>query len=132
MSIVRAFLRRWLGVHEPALREGQDVSRGLLSVNRQLTQLRGLLHQQADFTVEALRRAGWQDDQDVAQQEALERALAAVRTRRRRPRWPLDRRGRVRAAVLDSLSRMARRARAWRASNGGGVQGRDRCPGIVT
>ena len=79
MSIVRAFLRRWLGVHEPALREGQDVSRGLLNVNRQLTQLRGLLHQQADFTVEALRRAGWQDDQDVAQQEALERALAAVR-----------------------------------------------------
>ena len=39
----------------------------------------GLLHQQADLTTEALHRAGWQDG-DVARQEALDRALAAVRT----------------------------------------------------
>ena len=79
MSTLRAFLRRWLGVNEPAPSDGQDVSRGLMRVNRQLTQLQGLLHQQADLTTEALHRAGWQDG-DVARQEALERALAAVRT----------------------------------------------------
>jgi hypothetical protein len=78
MSSVREFLRRWLGMSEPPVRDGHDVSRSLQSVNRQLTQLRGLLHQQADLTVEALHRAGWQDDEDVAQQEALGRALAAV------------------------------------------------------
>jgi hypothetical protein len=79
MSTVRAFLRRWLGVNEPAPSGGHDVSRGLVRVNPQLTQLQGLLHQQADLTTEALHRAGWQDG-DVARQEALERALAAVRT----------------------------------------------------
>jgi len=76
---VRDVLRRWLGVAEPAAPEAQDTSRSLHAINRQLAEFRGLIHQQSDFTVEALRRAGWQGAEDVAQQEALRRALAAVR-----------------------------------------------------
>jgi len=76
---VRDVLRRWLGVAEPAAPEAQDTSRSLHAINRQLAEFRGLIHQQSDFTVEALRRAGWQGEEDVAQQEALRRALAAVR-----------------------------------------------------
>ena len=80
MSSVRELFRRWLGVPDAAPAVDPDVSRGLLGVNRQLAELRGLIHQQADFTLDALHRAGWQGDEDVAQQEALNRALAAVRS----------------------------------------------------
>jgi len=76
---VRDLLRRWLGVPEPVAPDAQDTSRSLHAINRQLAEFRGLIHQQADITVEALRRAGWQGEDDVAQQEALHRALAAVR-----------------------------------------------------
>jgi len=79
MSQVRQFLRRWLGVQDPVVPEAQDTSRSLQAINGQLNELRGLIHQQADFTVEALRRAGWQSEDEAAQQEALHRALAAVR-----------------------------------------------------
>jgi len=80
MSGVRELFRRWLRVPDAAPAANPDVSRGLLGVNRQLAELRGLIHQQADFTLDALHRAGWQDDEDVAQQEALNRALSAVRS----------------------------------------------------
>jgi len=56
-----------------------DLERGLHAVNRQLGELRGVLHQQAALTTEALHRAGWQSDEEAAQQEALQRALRAVR-----------------------------------------------------
>jgi hypothetical protein len=79
MSRARDLIRRWLGVTDPVPpAPPQDLSRSLDRVTRQLAELRGLIHQQADFTLEALHRAGWQDDQDVAQQEALHRALAAT------------------------------------------------------
>jgi hypothetical protein len=42
-------------------------------------ELRGLVHQQGAFTMDALRRAGWQSDEEAAQQAALERALRATR-----------------------------------------------------
>ena len=80
MSGVRELFRRWLRVPDAAPGGDPDVSRNLLGVNRQLAELRGLIHQQADFTLDALHRAGWQGDDDVAQQEALNRALAAVRS----------------------------------------------------
>ena len=54
--------------------------KSLASLQRQTAELRGLLHQQADFTVEALRRAGWQSDEDAAKQAALQRALGVVKT----------------------------------------------------
>ena len=92
MSAIRDFLRRWLGVSDPpdggravplpadeqSVPRGQDVSRALLTINRQIAELRGLVHQQTDFTLDALQRAGWQGEQDVAQQEALNRALTSV------------------------------------------------------
>jgi len=56
-----------------------DLERSLHAVNRQLGELRGVLHQQAAFTTEALHRAGWQSDEEAAQQAALQRALRAVR-----------------------------------------------------
>jgi hypothetical protein len=85
---VRDFLRHWLGVKDvpdPAPGSGTgpglaDVERGLHAVNRQLGELRGVLHQQGALTTEALHRAGWQSDEELAQQEALQRALRAVRS----------------------------------------------------
>jgi hypothetical protein len=47
----------------------------LAALNRQMAELRGLLHQQADFTVEALQRAGWESESAASQQRALSRAL---------------------------------------------------------
>jgi hypothetical protein len=91
MSSLRELVRRWLGITVPLRHDSimsgrsdrapadHDVSRSLLTINRQLAELRALIHQQADFTLDALHRAGWQDDADVAQQEALNRALAVVR-----------------------------------------------------
>jgi hypothetical protein len=89
MSGLRDALRRWLGVHNqegvrPLDTTGlkgsdPDLSRSLHAVSRQLSELRGLVHQQSDFTIEALHRAGWQGDEDVAQQDALQKALATVR-----------------------------------------------------
>jgi len=79
----RDMLRRWLGVTDPVApapaAPSQELSRSVHAVSRQLGELRGLIHQQTDFTLEALHRAGWQDEEDVAQQEALQRALSVVR-----------------------------------------------------
>jgi hypothetical protein len=77
MSRLRESFRRWLGVQDPVT-AAADLPRRLDAVNRQLSELRGLVHQQTDFTLEALRRAGWQEGEDLAQQEALARALEAV------------------------------------------------------
>jgi hypothetical protein len=52
----------------------------LTALNRQMAELRGLLHQQADLTVEALRRAGWESDAGASQQRALQRALRVGET----------------------------------------------------
>jgi len=68
---VRQFLRRWLGVDSPA-RDARDLV-------RQLGELRGLVHQQTALVEEALHRAGWQSDDEAAQQAALHRALRATR-----------------------------------------------------
>jgi hypothetical protein len=80
MSRARNFLRRWLGVPEPVVppAASPDLARGLHAISRQLGELRGLVHQQSGFTIDALHRAGWQDDEDKAQQEALQRALAVI------------------------------------------------------
>jgi hypothetical protein len=79
MSRTREFLRQWLGVTDPVPPGTEATSRSLHAISRQLGELRGLIHQQADFTLESLRRAGWQSEEDVAQQDALGRALAAIR-----------------------------------------------------
>jgi hypothetical protein len=89
---VRDRVRRWLGVDDIRAamtssakarkqREDDDAVRQqrlLTGLNRQLSELRGLVTQQSDFTVEALRRAGWQDEDDAAAQEALAQALKAI------------------------------------------------------
>ena len=58
-----------------------DLTRALHGVRRQLLELTGLVHQQSDFTVEALHRAGWQSDADASQQAALHKALRLVETK---------------------------------------------------
>ena len=55
-----------------------DLKRSVNALARQVGQLRGLVHQQADMLTEALQRAGWQSDEEVAQQRALQRALRAL------------------------------------------------------
>jgi hypothetical protein len=55
-----------------------DLKRSVNSLARQVGQLRGLVHQQAEMLTEALQRAGWQSDEEVAQQRSLQRALRAL------------------------------------------------------
>jgi hypothetical protein len=76
---VRERLRQWLGVPEPPVGSGTNVGRALDSMSRQLGELRALMHHQAEYTVEALRRAGWQTDEERSQHEALQRALGVIR-----------------------------------------------------
>jgi hypothetical protein len=56
----------------------EDLKRSVNTLARQVGQLRGLVHQQADMLTEALQRAGWQSDEEVTQQRALQRALRAL------------------------------------------------------
>ena len=56
----------------------EDLKRSVNTLARQVGQLRGLVHQQADMLTEALQRAGWQSGEEVAQQRALQRALRAL------------------------------------------------------
>jgi hypothetical protein len=79
---IRNRVRDWLGVRDAVIKgAGKDeraLAAELHTVNRQLAELRGLLHYQADNTMEALQRAGWQAGEDVAQHEALQRALRVI------------------------------------------------------
>ncbi len=47
---------------------------------RELKELSGLLHHQADLTTEALSRAGWIDPEQAAEERALHKVLGAVAT----------------------------------------------------
>jgi hypothetical protein len=55
-----------------------DLRRSVNTLARQVGLLRGLVHQQGDMLTEALQRAGWQSDEEVAQQRSLHRALRAL------------------------------------------------------
>jgi hypothetical protein len=61
-------------------KQAADLARSLHGLRRQLLALTGLVEQQSDFTVEALKRAGWQSDAEAAQQAALHKALQLVDT----------------------------------------------------
>lgn len=82
---VRGAIRRWLGVDDLPERAARDAARetrdmrAVRDLLRQVDELRGLVHQQSAFVEEALHRAGWQSDQEAAQQGALHRALRAAR-----------------------------------------------------
>ena len=56
----------------------EDLKRSVHALARQVGQLRGLVYQQSDMLTEALQRAGWQSDEDAAQQRSLQRALRAI------------------------------------------------------
>lgn len=75
--MIREFLRRWFE-DEPRRRDAARALRSFEALNRQISELRGLLYQQADFTVEALRRAGWQSDEEALEQTKLHQALRAI------------------------------------------------------
>ena len=77
---LRDRLRAWLGVPEAAAPGDEgDVARALHGLSRQIGELRGVMYHQTDYTVEALRRAGWQSDEEISQHEAMQRALRAIR-----------------------------------------------------
>ncbi len=95
MSRVRALFRRLLQPGRGADRQANpgaaakgegtagaprdDTSRALRALTRQVNELQALIHQQGAFTTEALRRSGWQSDEEAAQQVALQRTLRAIR-----------------------------------------------------
>jgi hypothetical protein len=64
----------------PSLSDGanDDLKRSVNALARQVGQLRGVVYQQADMLTEALQRAGWQSDEEAAQQRNLQRALRAI------------------------------------------------------
>ena len=75
MNQLRRLLRGWLDVDEQN-RGVRKTARSLASLTEQLATLQGLIHHQTDVTLAALRHAGWQSDDDVAQTQAIQRALA--------------------------------------------------------
>ena len=74
MSPVRRLLRRWLDVDEQK-HDLRKTARAVSALADQLTTLQGLVHHQTDVTLEALRTAGWQSEDDVARTAAIRRAL---------------------------------------------------------
>jgi len=74
MSAVRRLLRRWLDVDEQR-HDLRKAARTLSALTDELTTLQGLVHHQTDVTLEALRTAGWQSEDEVAQTQAIQRAL---------------------------------------------------------
>ena len=56
-----------------------ELSPQIAGLQRQMGELRGLIHQQSDLTSEALRKAGWQSDDDTTQQALLQRVLKSAR-----------------------------------------------------
>jgi hypothetical protein len=77
---LRDRLRGWLGVPDDPKKDDGELARTLRSLSRQIGELRGVMYHQTDYTVEALRRAGWQTEHEVSQHEALQRALRVVRS----------------------------------------------------
>ena len=77
MKQVRQALRRWLHLDE-LRRDTTTAAQTLESLNRQMVELRALVHQQGELTMEALHRAGWQDDEEKLQQKSLQRAAKAI------------------------------------------------------
>lgn len=57
-----------------------ETRRRLDQVARQVGMLQGLVQQQSDLTIDALRRAGWQSDEEADQQVALQRTLRVIQT----------------------------------------------------
>jgi len=74
MSAVRRLLRRWLDIDEQR-HDLRKAARTLSALTDELTTLQGLVHHQTDVTLEALRTAGWQSEDEVAQTQAIQRAL---------------------------------------------------------
>src|SRR3954465_3740313 len=74
MSAVRRLLRRWLEIDEQR-HDLRKAARTLSALTDELTTLQGLVHHQTDVTLEALRTAGWQSEDEGAQTQAIQRAL---------------------------------------------------------
>lgn len=79
---LRDLLREWLGVDagvdQSRRRESRRTARALAGLQRQVEELRGLVHHQSELTVEALHRAGWQSDEEFEEHAGLQRALRAI------------------------------------------------------
>jgi len=78
MNPLQRLVRRWLDVDEHR-HDVRKTARTLSVVTGELTMLQGLIHHQTDVTLEALRRAAWQSDAEMAQTQAVHRALPIAR-----------------------------------------------------
>ena len=78
MNPLQRLLRGWLDVDEQK-HDGRKTARNLAALTDQLATLQGLIHHQTDVTLTALRHAGWQSEDDVAQTQAIQRALTIAR-----------------------------------------------------
>lgn len=57
-----------------------DITKRLDALTRHVAALQELTQRQAELTAEALRRAGWQSDEEANQEAALQRVLKVTRT----------------------------------------------------
>ena len=78
MNPLQRLMRRWLDVDEQR-HDVRKTARTLSVMTDELTMLQGLIHHQTDVTLAALRTAGWQSDEEVAQTQAVQRALRIAR-----------------------------------------------------
>jgi hypothetical protein len=63
-------------------RQASDrVARDVRRLGRQISLLNGIVHQQADATVELLRRTGWQTSEEALEQRYLRQALQTLESR---------------------------------------------------
>ena len=78
MNPLQRLVRRWLMSTSSATTSARR-ARTLSVMTDELTKLQGLNHDQTDVTLEALRKAGWQSDEEVAQTQTVQRALRIAR-----------------------------------------------------
>ena len=74
MNPLQRLVRRWLDVDEQR-HDVRKTARTLSVMTDELTMLQGLIHHQTDVTLEALRKAGWQSEEEIAQTQAVQRSL---------------------------------------------------------
>ena len=78
MNPLQRLIRRWLDVDEQR-HDVRKTARTLSVMTDEMAKLQGLIHHQTDVTLEALRQAGWQSDEEIAQTQAVQRALKIAR-----------------------------------------------------
>jgi hypothetical protein len=71
-------MRRWFR-HDEQRRALRKTARALSDLTGEVATLQGLVHYQTGVTLEALRKAGWQSDEEVAQTRTIRKVLELAR-----------------------------------------------------